>query len=142
MKKFDKEELRSTVKNPLLGIPAAGFFVSGYDDLRFSGGLPMAIKINYDAQQLQKFCEEQKIKRLALFGSVLRDDFSPTSDVDVLVEFEEGQTPSLLWWPDMLEKLSKILGGRRVDLVTLKSLSPRLKPIVLAEAVNQYVQKR
>ncbi len=102
----------------------------------------MAIKISFDAQQLQKFCEEQKVKRLAFFGSVVRDDFSPASDIDVLVEFEEGETPSLLWWPEMLEKLSNILGGRRVDLVTLKSLNPRLKPIVLAEAVNQYVQKR
>lgn len=81
----------------------------------------MAIKISFDAQQLEKFCEEQKVKRLALFGSVLRDDFSPTSDVDVLIEFEERETPSLLWWPEMLEKLSKIFGGRRIDPVTLRS---------------------
>lgn len=102
----------------------------------------MPIKISFDSQKLLEFCEQQKVKRLALFGSVLRDDFTPTSDVDVLVEFEEGQTPSLLWWPDMIEKLSKIFGGRRIDLVTPRSLNPRLKVAILAEAVNQYVQKR
>ena len=102
----------------------------------------MPIKISFDAHHLHDFCQQQNIKRLALFGSVLRDDFSPTSDIDVLVEFEDGQTPSLLWWPEMIEKLSKIFDGRRIDLVTPRSLNPRIKSAVLAEAVNQYVQKK
>ncbi len=102
----------------------------------------MPIKISFDDQQLQEFCQQQNVKRLALFGSVLRDDFSTSSDIDVLVEFEDGKTPSLLGWPDMIEKLSKIFGGRRIDLVTTRSLNPRIKAAVLAEAVNQYVQKR
>ena len=102
----------------------------------------MPIKISFDAQQLQEFCQQRNVKRLALFGSVLRDDFSPASDIDVLVEFEDGQTPSLLWWPEMIETLSTIFGGRRIDLVTPRSLNPQIKSAILSETVNQYVQKR
>lgn len=98
----------------------------------------MATNITFDTALLRDFCLQANIKRLALFGSVLRSDFSSSSDIDVLVEFEEGKTPSLLQWPDMLEKLSNIFAGRRIDLVTVKSLNPRLKDLVLAEAVTQY----
>ena len=100
----------------------------------------MSIKIGFDSIKLQEFCRLKHVKRLALFGSVLRDDFSSSSDIDILVEFEDEQTPSLLMWPEMLETLSNIFGGRRIDLVTLKSLNPRLKADVLAEAVIQYDQ--
>ena len=83
------------------------------------------------------FCRRHHIRRLALFGSVLRDDFSPESDVDVLVEFEPGQVPGLAFF-SMEEELSTIL-GRKVDLNTPGFLSRYFRDQVLAEAENQYV---
>jgi predicted nucleotidyltransferase len=66
-------------------------------------------------EQLAAFCRRQHIRRLALFGSVLRDDFRPESDVDVLVEFEPDQVPGLLRLAGMEQELSQLF-GRRVDL--------------------------
>ena len=81
---------------------------------------------------LAEFCRRHHIAKLALFGSVLRADFRPDSDVDVLVEFEEGQTPGLAFF-DMATELSQLL-GRRVDLNTPHFLSPRVRARVQAEA--------
>jgi len=73
---------------------------------------------------------------LSLFGSVLREDFGPESDIDVLVEFEPGQVPGLEF-VRMKEELSQLL-GRRVDLNTPKSLSPYFREEVLREAERVY----
>ena len=72
------------------------------------------------------------IRRLALFGSVLRDDFGPHSDLDVLVEFEEGATPGLRFFA-IEGELSELL-GQKVDLNTPGFLSPDFREQVLAEA--------
>ena len=74
---------------------------------------------------------------MALFGSVLRDDFRPDSDVDVLVEFEPGHAPG---WEIIAieEEFSQLVGGRKVDLVSPKCLLRGLKDRVLASAVVQY----
>jgi predicted nucleotidyltransferase len=77
------------------------------------------------------------VRRLALFGSVLRDDFHPESDVDVLVEFEPGHVPGLAFFA-MQDELSAIL-GRKVDLNTPGFLSRYFRDEVLAEAETQYV---
>ena len=77
------------------------------------------------------------VRRLALFGSVLREDFAPASDVDVLVEFEPGHVPGLAFF-DMERELTGLL-GRKVDLNTPGFLSRYFRDQVLAEAVNQYV---
>jgi predicted nucleotidyltransferase len=77
------------------------------------------------------------IRKLAVFGSVLRDDFRPDSDVDVLVEFEPGHTPGFPFFA-MQEELSKLL-GRKVDLHTRNFLSPHFRDKVEAEAEIQYV---
>ncbi len=82
-------------------------------------------------------CRRHHIRKLSLFGSVLRDDFGPDSDVDVLVEFEPGRTPGLAFFGMEIE-LSEIL-GRKVDLNTVGFLSPYFKDRVLAEAQIQYV---
>ena len=74
---------------------------------------------------------------LALFGSILRDDFGPESDVDVLVEFETGHVPGLAFFA-MQDELSAIL-GRPVDLQTPPFLSPYFRQQVRAEAQGQYV---
>ncbi len=93
-------------------------------------------RIEVDKQQIAQFCRRHRIRRLALFGSVLRDDFGPDSDVDVLVEFEDGHVPGLAFFA-MEAELSKIL-GRKVDLNTPQFLSRHFRDDVLAEAEDQY----
>jgi hypothetical protein len=90
--------------------------------------------------KIAEFCQRHHISKLALFGSILRDDFAPDSDVDVLVEFESGHVPGYLGLARMEEELSQLLGGRKVDLTTPMSLSRYFRSQVLAEAEVQYVQ--
>ena len=89
-----------------------------------------------DRAILAQFCRRNHIRKLALFGSVLRDDFRPDSDVDVLVEFEPGHVPGLAFFA-MQQELSELL-GRRVDLSTPEFLSRYFRQQVLAEAQIQY----
>jgi predicted nucleotidyltransferase len=91
-----------------------------------------------DAPQLAAFCEKYHIRKLALFGSILRDDFSAASDVDVLVEFDTGHTPDFFRLYQLEEELSALFEGRRIDLVTYKALNRHLRDDVLAKAVVQY----
>lgn len=84
------------------------------------------------------FCRRCHIRRLAVFGSALRDDFAPDSDVDVLVEFEEGHTPGFAFF-GMQDELS-VLMGRKVDLHTPKFLSRYFRDKVIKEAEVQYVK--
>jgi hypothetical protein len=89
--------------------------------------------------QLRVFCRRHHIRRLWLFGSMLRGDGGPHSDVDLLVEFEPGHTPG---WEivDIEDELSRLFGGRKVDVVNPKYLNRRLKDRVLAAAQLQYEQ--
>jgi predicted nucleotidyltransferase len=96
----------------------------------------MSARIRIDKEQITRFCRRHHIRRLSFFGSVLRDDFGPQSDVDVLVEFEPDHTPGLAFLA-MQEELSKLL-HRQVDLHTPASLSPYFRGEVLAEAEVQY----
>lgn len=96
------------------------------------------IKIDIPQKQLDEFCQRHHISKLALFGSVLRDDFKAESDIDVLVEFEPNQIPGLAFF-EMEAELTKIL-GRKVDLNTPGFLSPKIREIVEQEAVVQYVK--
>lgn len=84
-----------------------------------------------------QLCEEYGIRRLAVFGSALRADFSPDSDVDVLVEFQPGETPGLSFFA-IQERLSTLI-GRTVDLNTPASLGEYFREEVLTEAENVYV---
>jgi predicted nucleotidyltransferase len=68
-------------------------------------------------QKVAAFCRKWKIEEFSLFGSILRDDFGPDSDVDVLVSFEPGASMTFEGFIDMREELSEIFGGREVDLV-------------------------
>jgi len=99
--------------------------------------VPVRARIPIDQDEVAAFCRRHGVRRLALFGSVLRDDFTPASDVDVLVEFEPGHVPGLAFFA-MEAELSAIL-GRRVDLNTPGFLSRYFRDRVLAEAENQYV---
>ncbi len=80
------------------------------------------------------------IRKLMLFGSVLRDDFGAESDVDVLVEFVPNQGPGYLRLCEIEEELSGLLDNRKVDIVTMKALNHRIRARVLAEAVVQYAE--
>ncbi len=97
----------------------------------------MAVQITIDRKAIAEFCRRHHVRRLALFGSVLRDDFTPASDVDVLVEFEPGHVPGLAFF-EMERELAAIM-GRKVDLNTPGFLSRYFRDQVLAEAENQYV---
>jgi predicted nucleotidyltransferase len=93
--------------------------------------------VDIPKQRVAEFCRRNHIRRLALFGSVLRDDFRPDSDVDVLVEFEPGACVGLLRLAGMEIELGEIL-GRKVDLNTPGFLSDYFRDQVLAEAEVQY----
>jgi predicted nucleotidyltransferase len=98
----------------------------------------MPVRISIDEQALAAFCRRYHIRKLSLFGSVLRDDFGPESDVDVLVEFEPDHIPGLAFFA-MEDELSDIL-GYQADLNTLNFLSSYIRDRVLAEAELQYAQ--
>lgn len=76
---------------------------------------------------------------MSLYGSVLRDDFRPDSDIDVLVEFEPGHVPGFDIL-DIEEELSRLFGGHKVDIVQEKYLNRWLRGRVLATAVVQYAE--
>ncbi len=94
-------------------------------------------RIDIPKDRVASFCLEHHIRQLALFGSVLRDDFRPDSDVDVLVEFEPGFVPGLKFF-SLEDELSRIL-GRKVDLNTPGFLSKHFRSEALAEAEVYYV---
>jgi predicted nucleotidyltransferase len=98
----------------------------------------MSPRISIDRETLTEFCRKHSIKRLSIFGSALRDDFLPDSDVDVLVEFQPGRAPGLDF-VTIERELSGLLQGRHVDMVTPKFLSPRLRGQILASAEPLYV---
>ena len=95
--------------------------------------------IELDTPEINALCREHGMARLALFGSVLRDDFGPASDVDVLVEFEPGRTPGIMAMATLEQELGALL-GRRVDLRTPAELGRHIREQVLREAVTQYAQ--
>lgn len=97
----------------------------------------MSQHISIDKNQLSEFCKRNHIQKLAFFGSVLRDDFHPDSDVDVLVEFEPEASVGLIKMAGIELELSGIL-GRKADLRTAKDLSKYFREDVIAEAEVQY----
>ena len=96
-------------------------------------------RIAVDSEAVADFCRRHHVKRLGFFGSVLRDDFRPDSDVDVLIEFEAGHTPG---WEiiDIEEEFGRLLGGRKVDMVNPKFLNRRLRDRILHDVQVQYDQ--
>jgi predicted nucleotidyltransferase len=96
----------------------------------------MTAKVAIDRDQIAAFCRRHHIRRLSLFGSVLREDFRPDSDVDILVEFEPGHVPGLAFFA-MQRELAEML-GHVVDLNTAQCLSRYYRDEVLAEAEVVY----
>ncbi|MEE8543474.1 MAG: nucleotidyltransferase family protein [Gammaproteobacteria bacterium] len=98
----------------------------------------MSPHVSIDRDAVSAFCRRHHIKRLALFGSVLGDDFGPDSDVDVLVEFQAGHVPGLSF-VSIEREFSGLVHGRRVDMVTPKFLNPRIRDQVLSSIEPLYV---
>ena len=96
--------------------------------------------ITLDRDIIKKFCLKNGIKKLSLFGSVLREDFGPESDVDVLVEFVPEARVGFFELFDMEEELSDILGGVKIDIRTPNEISRYFRNKVISEAELQYAR--
>ena len=96
-----------------------------------------SLRPHLDRQRVADFCRRHRIRRLALFGSILRDDFGPDSDVDVLVEFEPG---ARIGWDfiTIQDELADLF-GRRADLLTPGSIRPAYRDEILGSAEDVYV---
>jgi len=94
-------------------------------------------RIDFSRDEFAALCRRHGIRRVAFFGSVLRDDFSPQSDIDMLVEFTPEAQPG---WEivDIQSEFSAFFGGRAVDFVNPKYLNRRLRDRVLASAEVVY----
>jgi len=100
--------------------------------------MPAGLKIPRD--EIAEFCLRNHIRRLAVFGSALREDFTPESDVDVLVEFDSRHIPGFIRLAGMEIELGRIL-GRKVDMRTPEDLSPYFRQEVVDSAEVQYAQR-
>jgi len=97
-------------------------------------------RLRFDPDELTRICARHRINRLSLFGSVLKGTDRPESDVDLLVEFEPGATPGMLRLATIAEELSRLLGGRRVDLRTPGDLSRYFRDEVVRTAEVQFAR--
>jgi uncharacterized protein len=95
--------------------------------------------IRVPTDKISELCQKWHIHKLSLFGSVLRDDFTADSDIDILVEFEPEFTPGFFKLHQIQEELSELFDRRTIDLVTLKFLNHRIRNRVLATAEVCYV---
>ena len=102
--------------------------------------MPKKIKIDLPENQIADFCQKNNIYKLAIFGSVLRENFHAKSDIDFLVEFEKGHTPGFIRLADMEIELSKLLGGKKVDIRTPEDLSKYFRDEVISSSEVKYVQ--
>ncbi len=98
-------------------------------------------KIKYSKEALRKFCIRNHIKKLSFFGSVLTDQFTDESDVDILIEFDEQAKPGLMNFVRIKRELSDLI-GRKVDLRTPLELSGYFRADVVREAQVEYARER
>ena len=98
-------------------------------------------QISIYKDKIAEFCKKHHIQRLAIFGSSLRKDIGPESDVDILVEFDPGRTPGFFKLFEMQDELSRLLGSRKVDLRTPQDLSRYFRNKVVEVAEVQYVRR-
>lgn len=96
------------------------------------------IQIDIPKEKLSVFCKKNHIKKLSFFGSILRNDFRPDSDIDVLVEFEDGHSVGFIKLYEIEHELSNLLGTHQIDLVTPKFLNKRIRSQILSQAEVQY----
>ena len=96
--------------------------------------------LTLDEPAVKQFCESHRILRLALFGSQITGTARPDSDIDVLVDFEPGSVPGLMGMAALEDELSGLMGGRKVDLRTLRDLSHHFRDNVAQTAQVQYAR--
>jgi predicted nucleotidyltransferase len=101
-------------------------------------GTDVLSRLGVDQDSIDTFCRRNGVRRLAVFGSALRDDFTADSDVDLLVEFEPGRSVTLFDMAAMEMELETLVVGRRVDLRTAGDLSARFRDEVVAQAEPVY----
>ncbi len=99
----------------------------------------MSRRLDVDERALNRICEQHRIRRLSLFGSQLKVKARPDSDIDLLVEFFPEARPTLLDMAQIEIELSRLLGGRKVDLRTAEDLSRHFRDEVVRTAEPQYV---
>lgn len=99
----------------------------------------MIQNISTPSERIAEFCQRNRIRKMSLFGSVLRDDYGPDSDIDVLVEFEPGVRMGLIRLAGLEIELGEIF-GRKVDLNTVQGLHPYVRESILTESEVQYEQ--
>jgi len=95
--------------------------------------------LNIPSEKIAEFCKKNHIRKLSLFGSALRDDFTPASNLDILVEFDPAHIPGLIRLAGMEIELTEIL-GRKVDMRTAQDLSRYFREEVLNSANVQYAE--
>lgn len=96
--------------------------------------------IQLPREKIAEFCKKNRIRKLSLFGSALKGNLRKDSDIDLLVEFQPGEAPSLLDLARMERDLSTLLDGRKVDLRTPNELSRYFRDEVLSSASVQYAE--
>jgi predicted nucleotidyltransferase len=106
------------------------------------GNRAMALnpKIKLKQGKIEDFCRRYHVRKLSFFGSALRKDFRPDSDIDILIEFEAGKGAGFFGLAHMEGELSEILSGRRIDLRTPGELSRYFRDEVAASALVQYAR--
>ncbi len=100
------------------------------------GKLPVLIP----KEKLAEFCKRNHIRKLSIFGSALRENFGPDSDIDLLVEFDPDNIPGLIRLAGMENELSEIL-GRKVDIRTAQDLSRYFRQDVIKSSEVQYAEE-
>lgn len=101
----------------------------------------MRLELSSSLEELASFCKEHGIKKMAVFGSMLRDDYRPDSDVDILAEFDPAHIPTLFDMVEMEQELSRFFSGRKVDLRTPEDLSRYFRHQVVSEAEVLYADE-
>ena len=94
--------------------------------------------IRIPKKELNNYCKKHHIKKMAFFGSILKGDFNPNSDIDILVEFEKEHIPGFFKLMEIEEELSKFFQGVKVDLRTPNDLSRYFRSKVVSNAVVIY----
>ncbi len=98
------------------------------------------VKVTIAKQELDKFCKNNNIYKLSLFGSALRNELRPDSDLDILVEFKKGCTPSFFELHRMEAELAEIFDGRKIDLRTPGDLSKYFRDEVVSDSEVLYAE--
>jgi predicted nucleotidyltransferase len=103
------------------------------------GIMTKQMPIEFPKEEIEEFCKKHYIRKLSLFGSALRDDFTSESDLDILVEFDPAHIPGLIRLAGMELELGEIL-GRKIDMRTAQDLSRYFREDVLSSAKVQYAE--